>query len=144
MFTMKGAAFSLLTLAVLGGKSSTSAFVPPCQTMTKISTGIKSFDIHNSPFVLQQKHVALKRQRHSVAPVQTMSLFGLGAPEIIIILVAAAFVLGPEKIAELGKEAGKAAGELREVPKEFQKGLEEGETEARSKKAKQMDDDPSK
>eukprot|EP00957_Ditylum_brightwellii_P091175 6941669-Ditylum_brightwellii.AAC.1 len=73
-----------------------------------------------------------------------MSLFGLGAPEIIIILVAAAFVLGPEKIAELGKEAGKAAGELREVPKEFQKGLEEGETEARSKKAKQMDDDPSK
>lgn len=79
---------------------------------------------------------AVHRQRQSVAGVQTMGLFGLGAPEIVIILVAAAFLLGPEKLAELGKDAGKMATELKEVPKEFQKGLEEGEIEARSKKAK--------
>jgi sec-independent protein translocase protein TatA len=65
-----------------------------------------------------------------MAPIQTMSLFGLGAPELVIILIAAAFVLGPQKLAELGKDAGKIAGELKEVPKEFQKGLKEGEAEA--------------
>ena len=79
---------------------------------------------------------ALQRQRHSVAQVQTMGLFGLGAPEIGIILVAAAFLLGPDKLASLGKDAGKIAGELKEVPKEFQKGLEEGEAAAKVAKQK--------
>ena len=72
-----------------------------------------------------------ERQRYSVGQIQTMSLFGLGGPEIAIILVAAAFLLGPQKLAELGKDAGKIAGELKEVPKEFQKGLAEGEAEAK-------------
>jgi sec-independent protein translocase protein TatA len=84
----------------------------------------------------------LKRQRRSVANVQTFGLFGLGAAEIAIVVVVAAFLLGPQKIAELGKDAGKIAGELKEVPKEFQKefskGLDEGETDARSRKAKPM------
>eukprot|EP00557_Chaetoceros_sp_GSL56_P004756 CAMPEP_0176488858 /NCGR_PEP_ID=MMETSP0200_2-20121128/6952_1 /TAXON_ID=947934 /ORGANISM="Chaetoceros sp., Strain GSL56" /LENGTH=80 /DNA_ID=CAMNT_0017885907 /DNA_START=358 /DNA_END=600 /DNA_ORIENTATION=- len=68
-----------------------------------------------------------------------MSFFGLGLPEIAIILVAAAFLLGPQKIAELGRDAGKMTTELKKVPEEFQKGLEEGEIEARSKRAKPMD-----
>ena len=76
----------------------------------------------------------LKRQRQSVASVQTMGLFGLGAPEIAVILVAAAFLLGPQKLAELGKDAGKIAGELKEVPKEFQAGLKEGEQAAQTMK----------
>ncbi len=59
-----------------------------------------------------------------------MSLFGLGGPELAVILIAGAFLLGPQKLAELGKDAGKIAGELKEVPKEFQKGLEEGEKQA--------------
>eukprot|EP00816_Leptocylindrus_hargravesii_P001771 CAMPEP_0196808212 /NCGR_PEP_ID=MMETSP1362-20130617/8203_1 /TAXON_ID=163516 /ORGANISM="Leptocylindrus danicus, Strain CCMP1856" /LENGTH=142 /DNA_ID=CAMNT_0042182461 /DNA_START=42 /DNA_END=470 /DNA_ORIENTATION=- len=67
---------------------------------------------------------------------QLHGLFGLGGPEIAIILVAAAFLLGPEKLAELGKDAGKMAGELKEVPKEFQAGIEEGEKNAKAMKAK--------
>ena len=63
-----------------------------------------------------------------------MGLFGLGAPEIGIILVAAAFLLGPDKLASLGKDAGKIAGELKEVPKEFQAGLAEGEAQAKAMK----------
>lgn len=70
-----------------------------------------------------------------MAAVQTQSLFGLGGPELAIILIAAAFLLGPQKLAELGKDAGKIAGELKEVPKEFQKGLEEGEEQAKAVKA---------
>jgi sec-independent protein translocase protein TatA len=83
---------------------------------------------------------ALVRQRKSMANVQTMGFFGLGAPEIIIILVAAAFLAGPQKLAELGKEAGKMSSDFKDVPAEFQKGFEEGEIEARSRVAKQMDD----
>lgn len=79
------------------------------------------------------------RQRKSIGNVQMMGLFGLGAPEIAIILVAAAFLLGPQKLAELGKEGGKIAGNLKDVPKEFQKGLEEGEIEAKSRVAKPME-----
>ena len=63
-----------------------------------------------------------------------MGLFGLGAPEIAVILIAGAFLLGPQKLAELGKEAGKMAGELKEVPKEFQQGLAEGEKQAQQMK----------
>ena len=59
-----------------------------------------------------------------------MSLFGLGGPELAVILITAAFLLGPQKLAELGKDAGKIAGELKEVPKEFQKGISEGEESA--------------
>ena len=66
-----------------------------------------------------------------------MGLFGLGAPEIGIILVAAAFLLGPDKLASLGKDAGKIAGELKEVPKEFQAGMAEGEAQAKAMKKKQ-------
>jgi sec-independent protein translocase protein TatA len=61
-------------------------------------------------------------------------VFGLGAPEIAVVLVAAAFLLGPQKLAELGKDAGKIAGELKEVPKEFQAGLKEGEQAAMANK----------
>jgi sec-independent protein translocase protein TatA len=80
---------------------------------------------------------AMQRQRQSMASVQTMGLFGLGAPEIGVILVAAAFLLGPEKLAEFGKDAGKIAGELKEVPKEFQQGMKEGEAQAKAIKAKE-------
>ncbi|KAI2500408.1 mttA/Hcf106 family [Fragilaria crotonensis] len=55
-----------------------------------------------------------------------------GCPELVVIAIAAAFLLGPQKLAELGKDAGKIAGELKEVPKEFQAGMAEGEKQARA------------
>ena len=59
--------------------------------------------------------------------VVTNSLFGLGAPELVVILGLGAFVLGPDKLASMAKDFGKVAGELKDVPKEFKEGLEEGE-----------------
>jgi Sec-independent protein translocase protein TatA len=67
-------------------------------------------------------------------------------------IVAAVFLVGAEKLGELVKDSGKTAGELKladdelkNVPGEFQKGMEEGEqADARCRKAKQMkpvDDD---
>lgn len=81
-------------------------------------------------YIAENQPMAIQKQRSSIASVQTMGLFGLGGPEIAIILIAGAFLLGPQKLAELGKEAGKMAGELKEVPKEFQDGLAEGEKQA--------------
>jgi sec-independent protein translocase protein TatA len=107
---------------------------------------LRSRQSAHAPFVSSSYVPAsLQRQRKSVAAVQTMGLFGLGAPEVAIILVAAAFLLGPQKLAELGKDAGKIAGELKEVPKEFQKGLTEGEELAKiNKKTKPVSVDAAK
>lgn len=69
-----------------------------------------------------------------------MGLFGLGFGEIVIILVVIGAVLGPEKLVSLAKNSGDTANEFKEelakVPDEFKKGMEEGEIEARSRKAK--------
>lgn len=83
--------------------------------------------------------VLIQNQRKSCASVQTMSLFGLGGLEIAVILIAVFFVLGPQKLAEIGRDAGRAASDFKDIPKEFQKGLEEGEIESRSRTAKPMD-----
>lgn len=122
-------------ILVLVAVAHVSAFAPAIPRFgVKSAPSALSFDAFDRP-------TSLQRQRHSVAQVQTMGLFGLGAPEIGVILVAAAFLLGPEKLASLGKDAGKIAGELKEVPKEFQAGIEEGEAQAKSVKQKLESDD---
>lgn len=118
---------TLFTLLVVAA----SAFAPPSALVGAGRSVIAS----TTPFA-DNKNVyqppALQRQRKSMASVQTMGLFGLGAPELVVIAIAAAFLLGPQKLAELGKDAGKIAGELKEVPKEFQAGMAEGEKQARA------------
>ena len=72
-----------------------------------------------------------------------MGLFGLGGAEIAIVLVAAAFLLGPETLAKMTKEAGKVASEykdeLEKVPDEFKKGYDEARIDSKSRKAKPME-----
>eukprot|EP00903_Cladosiphon_okamuranus_P017888 g16461.t1 len=63
----------------------------------------------------------------SSAATTTMGLFGLGAPEIAVCIAVAALILGPDKMAGFAKDMGKMAGELKDVPKEFQAGIQEGE-----------------
>jgi sec-independent protein translocase protein TatA len=116
-------------LAFLGNAS---AFAPSPLLKTTAASRVTTIGAPATDF----QPASLQRQRRSVAQVQTMGLFGLGAPEIGVILVAAAFLLGPDKLASLGKDAGKIAGELKEVPKEFQAGMAEGEAQAKALKAK--------
>ena len=127
---------SALICIFLSAIGTVGAFAP-----VSSNVGVTRIVSSPSPQSLYQP-AALQRQRQSMAQVQTMGLFGLGAPEIGVILVAAAFLLGPEKLAELGKDAGKIAGELKEVPKEFQEGMKEGEAQAKAMKAKLDIDEP--
>mmetsp|Transcript_26079 Transcript_26079/g.45396 ORF Transcript_26079/g.45396 Transcript_26079/m.45396 type:complete len:197 (-) Transcript_26079:41-631(-) len=71
---------------------------------------------------------------HSRAPAPTMSLFGLGAPEIAVILIIALFVLGPENVNKLAKDFGKISAELKQVPEEFNAGIEAGAEERKAEK----------
>jgi sec-independent protein translocase protein TatA len=126
-----------ITLVVCLSMLTVHSFVP-VQNRSPTSTFVHINNFQPNTIVSRiNVRTVLDRQRRSVANVQMMGLFGLGAPEIAIILIAAAFLLGPQKLAELGKDAGKIAGELKEVPKEFQAGLKEGEQAAQLAKQQQ-------
>ena len=62
-----------------------------------------------------------------------MGLFGLGAPEILVILGFTALAFGPETLKGWAKDAGKIAGELKDVPKEFNEALQSGGTSEETK-----------
>jgi sec-independent protein translocase protein TatA len=130
---------ALLAISIM----SASAFVSPSRTVFGTASTTLAKAPTKNAFLLP---TSIQKQRKSVTNVQTMSIFGLGAPELAIILVAALLVLGPEKITEVVRQSGKVAGELKdelkEVPAEFKKGLEEGEGNVRSKTAKVMDTVP--
>mmetsp|Transcript_83411 Transcript_83411/g.131730 ORF Transcript_83411/g.131730 Transcript_83411/m.131730 type:complete len:171 (-) Transcript_83411:185-697(-) len=67
----------------------------------------------------------------SIAP--SMNLFGLGLPELGVIAVALTFILGPDQLKSMAKELGKVSADLKEVPAEFNKGIEIGAQERAQK-----------
>ena len=64
-----------------------------------------------------------------------MGLFGLGTPELAIIAGVALLVLGPDQVKKMAKEVGKVSAELKQVPEEFNKGMEVGAKELEARKA---------
>ena len=82
---------------------------------------------------------------------QLYSLFGLGPGEISIVLLASLLVIGPSKLIQLARSAGSTTGKttsnistewidgIKSIPAEFSKGVEIGEIDARSRKARTMD-----
>ena len=58
-------------------------------------------------------------------------MLGLGFGEIILILVVALLVLGPEKLPGLTKQVGTGLREFRRFANEFQRNLNDIETEAK-------------
>lgn len=133
---MKSFIATIASLAALVGNA--SAFAPGnafgVHKPSAVAPATSFGNVQGASYIAENQPAVVQKQRSSVASVQTMSLFGLGGPEIAVILIAGAFLLGPQKLAELGKEAGKMAGELKEVPKEFQQGLAEGEKQAQALK----------
>ena len=134
-----------------------SAFIPPPPSTYRQSiSSLSSPSAYiTSPITFSQQsimhhqiiHPALSR-RQITKPSSThlQSFFGLGPGELILIFLAGLIVIGPSKLLQFSKVAGKTAAglgdewsEIKSIPEEFQKGMEEGEIEARSRKAKVMD-----
>tara|TARA_B100000963_G_scaffold28660_1_gene21186 strand:- start:795 stop:1040 length:246 start_codon:yes stop_codon:yes gene_type:complete len=52
-----------------------------------------------------------------------MNIFGVGLPEVTVILVLALIIFGPKKLPELGKQLGKTLQSLKKASNEFQEEL---------------------
>ncbi|NEO31999.1 MAG: TatA/E family twin arginine-targeting protein translocase [Symploca sp. SIO3C6] len=49
-----------------------------------------------------------------------MNVFGIGLPEMVLILVIALLVFGPKKLPEIGRSLGKAIRGFQDASKEFE------------------------
>jgi Tat protein translocase TatB subunit len=61
-------------------------------------------------------------------------LFGIGFPELLLILAIALIVLGPEKLPQIARAIGRGLGEVRRATEEVRAEIERGAVEAPSKK----------
>ena len=66
-------------------------------------------------------------------------MFGIGLPELIVIMVVALLVVGPSKLPELARSLGKTFQEFRRMADEVKETLEEETTDIKSSSEQQAE-----
>jgi len=54
-----------------------------------------------------------------------MNIFGVGLPEVSVIVILALLIFGPKKLPELGKQLGKTLKSLKKASNEFQNEIDQ-------------------
>lgn len=66
-----------------------------------------------------------------------MDFLGIGPPELLVVMVIALLILGPQRLARTARSAGKMVREMREMGGEFTRTLmDEAEDDPESRKPK--------
>ncbi len=71
-------------------------------------------------------------------------MFGIGMPEMIMILAIALVVIGPKKLPDLAKSLGRALGEFKKATREFKESMEVDEDFKELKDVKKAFEDMNK
>ena len=71
-------------------------------------------------------------------------MFGIGLPELILIMAVALIVVGPDKLPELARSLGKGIVELKKAASSLKESFDEGAEEQPGWNEKDMDQHPNK
>nr|BAT25216.1 Hcf106/Tha4 [Nitzschia sp. IriIs04] len=121
----------LVFLLVLAAAQQASAFLPvtpmrPFQSISSLSTPATLTPPTPSTSFRPGNLEGTVRSPRSVSGTKLHAgIFGIGAYEFAIILLAAALVLGPDRVGKMSQDLGRMAGELKEIPEEFNKGFQD-------------------
>jgi sec-independent protein translocase protein TatA len=65
-------------------------------------------------------------------------MFGIGMPELVIIMVIALIVIGPHKLPDLARSLGKGLGEFKKASEDFQRSIRVETSKSGEKKEQQQ------